>query len=113
MIGWVFFRSESLNYAINYLGSMFGFLDGSNPKYSVFFYLDPKILLTLLIAIILTTPIAIWTSKLIQAKIYRPQFTYLKPIVYASYYLLLTSLFAISTASLAAGTYNPFIYYRF
>jgi alginate O-acetyltransferase complex protein AlgI len=113
MIGWVFFRSESLSHAIHYLASMFGIIHVDNVKYSVLFYCDQKALSTLILGSILATPIARWVFMQVQKIIFYSKFTYLQPILYASYYFLLVSLFMISAASLAAGTYNPFIYYRF
>ncbi len=113
MIGWVFFRSESLDHAMHYLASMFGIIHGDSAKYSVLFYIDTKILLTIIIASILSTPIANLIFRSVQKRILCSQFNYIQPIFYGGYYFLLVSLFIISTASLAAGTYNPFIYYRF
>jgi len=113
MIGWVFFRSESLSHASQYLASMFGISQGDNLKHSYLFYLNPKICLTLIIASLLSTPIAYWTFHKLRQKMSHSQSIYLKPILYTGYYSLLVSLFIICTASLASGTYNPFIYYRF
>jgi alginate O-acetyltransferase complex protein AlgI len=62
---------------------------------------------------ILATPIASWVAVQLQKRIISPQFSHLQPVLYGGYYSLLVSLFLISAASLAAGTYNPFIYYRF
>jgi alginate O-acetyltransferase complex protein AlgI len=113
MIGWVFFRSESLDRAMHYLASMFGIIHGNSAKYSVLFYIDTKILLTIIIASILSTPIANLIFRSFQKRIFSEQFNHMQPVYYTGYYFLLTSLFVISVSSLAAGTYNPFIYYRF
>lgn len=113
MIGWVFFRSESLSHAIHYLASMFGISQGDSVKHSYLFYFNPKIYLTLITASLLATPIAYWTFHKLRQKMSHSQSIYLKPILYTGYYSLLVSLFIICTASLASGTYNPFIYYRF
>ena len=113
MIGWVFFRSESVSHAIQYLGSMIGVTNADGVEYFTLLYFDLKTLFNLIIGCILATPIAIGFAKQLQTKIISPQFSQLQPLLYGGYYSLLLSLFLLSTASLAAGTYNPFIYYRF
>jgi alginate O-acetyltransferase complex protein AlgI len=113
MIGWVFFRSESLSHAIAYLGSMIGITDADGVKYFTLLYFDLKTLINLIMGCILATPIAGWVAIQLQKRIISPKFSHLQPILYGGYYSLLVSLFLISAASLAAGTYNPFIYYRF
>jgi alginate O-acetyltransferase complex protein AlgI len=113
MIGWVFFRSESLSHAIAYLGSMINVTDADGIKYFTLLYFDLKTVIILIMGCILATPIASWVATRLQKRIISPKFSHLQPILYGSYYSLLVSLFLISAASLAAGTYNPFIYYRF
>ena len=66
MIGWVFFRSESLNHAIHYLSNMFGIVQSDRVTYSALFYIDTKISLTLIIASILITPISNWMATLLK-----------------------------------------------
>jgi alginate O-acetyltransferase complex protein AlgI len=113
MVGWVFFRSESLSQAIQYLGSMIGITDADGVKYFTLLYFDLKTLFNLIMGCILATPIAGWVALRLQKSVISPQFNHLQPVLYGGYYSLLVSLFMISAASLAAGTYNPFIYYRF
>lgn len=113
MIGWVFFRSESLSHAIAYLGSMIGVTDADGVKYFTLLYFDLKTLINLIMGCMLATPIAGWVAIQLQKRIISPKFSHLQPILHGGYYSLLVSLFLISAASLAAGTYNPFIYYRF
>ena len=113
MIGWVFFRSESVSQAIQYLGSMMGVTNADGVEYFTLLYFDLKTLFNLIIGCILATPIANWVAKQLQTKIISPQLRRLQPVLYGGYYSLLLSLFLLSSASLAAGTYNPFIYYRF
>lgn len=113
MIGWVFFRSESVSHAIQYLGSMIGATNANGVEYFTLLYFDLKTLFNLIVGCILATPIANWVAKQLQTKIISPQLRRLQPVLYGGYYSLLLSLFLLSSASLAAGTYNPFIYYRF
>jgi alginate O-acetyltransferase complex protein AlgI len=113
MIGWVFFRSESLSHENAYLGSMIGVTDADGGKYFTLLYFDLKTLINLIMGCILATPVAGWVAIQLQKRIITPKFSRLQPILYGGYYSLLVSLFLISAASLAAGTYNPFICYRF
>jgi len=113
MTGWVFFRSESLSHAIQYLASMIGLTHADGIKYYVLFYCDLKTILTLIIGVILSTPLAQWVGKQLENRISYSRFTYVRPVFYAGHYSLLVGLFLLSAANLAAGTYNPFIYFRF
>jgi len=113
MIGWVFFRSESLTHAIQYLASMIGFTQADGVKYYALFYCDLRILLTLIMAVTLSTPVAGWLGTQLNNRISYSRLSRIQPIFYAGHYALLVSLFIISAGNLAAGTYNSFIYYRF
>src|SRR5690606_27817655 len=55
VVGWVFFRPETMAEAITYLKSMLGFTIGSN--YSAFIYLNYYSILMLLLAVIFAMPI--------------------------------------------------------
>jgi alginate O-acetyltransferase complex protein AlgI len=92
---------------------MIGVTNADGVKYFTLLYFDLKTLINLIIGCVLATPIAIGVAKQLQERIISPQFSQLQPLLYGGYYSLLLSLFLLSTASLAAGTYNPFIYYRF
>ena len=113
MIGWVFFRSDSLGHATQYLANMFGFSHADGIKYYAIYYCDPRTILTLVLGVILSTPIASWAGTQLKIRISNSSLLPLQSVVYLGHYFLLVSLFIMSAANLAAGTYNPFIYYRF
>lgn len=102
MIGWVFFRSDTINYAIGYIANMF------NPKINSFILLvdmDNKVIITLLIAVILA--LATWKKENViinRIKLYN--IVSLK----CSFYLL---IFLYSCAILSTQSFNPFIYFKF
>lgn len=113
IIGWVFFRAETLTQAVQYLASMVGLTHADGIKYYALFYCDLKTVLTLLVGCVFATPVADWACRYIRdAQIYSKR-AYLQIITDAGYYCVLVILFYLSAAYLAAGTYNPFIYYRF
>ena len=104
IIGWVFFRAEGLSEALTYLGVMFGIVQPENVGFTVWYYLDAKILIALFIAAIVSVPI----SKT------KPFIVLQKYIVwkYASAVISLI-LFFVSAVFVVASSYNPFIYFRF
>lgn len=115
MIGWVFFRSSDLIYALNYIKVMFGFYhEGFSPYYlSMFWSIDLK--LAIIAGIVGSMPVAGFFRRL------RPSLTAINgpAVLVADRSLALVNLmflfaiFFLSAISLAGGTQNPFIYFRF
>ena len=103
VIGWVLFRADNLHYALQYIANMFGLIRIDNTKitHHILYYFDTTEIIIFAVAILCSTPIF---KNMVNIKN-----KYLKAFV--NLWLLL--LFIISSASIAAGTYNPFIYFRF
>jgi alginate O-acetyltransferase complex protein AlgI len=107
MVGWVFFRVERLPDALLWLRAMAGF--GGDPlKLEVpLFYLDAPGVIALCVGIIVAMPVfpalAAWCGK--------PGKCSLPVGILRCAAILL--LFLLCAMQLAAGTYNPFIYFRF
>ena len=113
MVGWVFFRAESIGGALAMLAAMIG-LGGSVPAvYAPGWYLNNQVLLALAAGIAGSTPIvprlAEWWSQSLPGR-EEPALAALPSVLGAA---ALIALFAGSLASSAAQTYNPFIYFRF
>ena len=111
MGGWVLFRCETLTQAVGYYSALFGRATGDASRHPLAEYLDPFVALTLVIGIVFSTPIARWLGQA------RDRFA-MRPSGGASIALglditWLAVAFVLATAFLAAGTYNPFIYFRF
>ena len=102
IFGWVLFRSENMDEASNYLEGMLGLGSGIS-NYTIWYYLGQKELLVLGIAIVCATPIF---KNLLS---FKPASTCYQVCI--SFWIML--LFVLSAASIAASTYNPFIYFRF
>lgn len=103
LTGWVIFRSENIQYALNYLMNMFGLLNLHTKEftYELIYYIDTVEIITFVIAIICTTPIF---KNMIHSQN--------KTInIIVDIWLLI--LFYLSTITIASNTYNPFIYFRF
>jgi alginate O-acetyltransferase complex protein AlgI len=119
MIGWVFFRSPNMGYALSYLKAMAGFGTGGDVYYPAL-YLNNEVLVFLVFALIGTFPVFPrlnrWYRKKSDAlllstkKTHRLMFNGGYAILYNAYLLL---ILLASSMAMASGTYNPFIYFRF
>jgi alginate O-acetyltransferase complex protein AlgI len=105
MIGWVFFRAETLTGAVAFLKSMAGLTAAAPAPFTVWWYLTPELWLALAAGAIGSIP---WVP-LVGARL-ETRRTAMLPL--ASTAAVMALLFA-SILQLAARTYNPFIYFRF
>ena len=107
LISWVFFRSDTLEYATGYLGIMFGINKPQNVGFSTMYYLDAFSIFIIIIAIIASTGIL---PNVINNKMSKkPDFLAFN-IAKMVYY---TILILVCAAFVMTSTYNPFIYFRF
>jgi alginate O-acetyltransferase complex protein AlgI len=104
MVGWVFFRSDTLSFALEYIGRMVGISPGAN--YSSLVLINHYTLLILVLAIIFTAPV----RSLITRGIASTTAGSIALIGRCAFYLILL-VWAID--ELAIASYNPFIYFRF
>lgn len=107
--GWVLFRCESLSHA----GAFFAALSGrgalTEAKYPLLMYLDPLVATTLVAALIGSMPV----GRTLAAGIARSPLPALQSTSFVAELLWLAAVLLASCAYLTAGTYNPFIYFRF
>jgi alginate O-acetyltransferase complex protein AlgI len=105
VVGWVFFRSPGLRYALSYLGIMFGVLQPENAGITVWYYLSPKVIFMLFLAALASTPVLKLAGNFfkIQDNVSMKKIT---PV------LLLVLFFACIVIA-TSTSYNPFIYFRF
>lgn len=118
MIGWVLFRADSLSYTISFIKAMFGLGTGYGIEYNTSLYWNYGLLVAIIFGIIFSTDIIykigqifnIYTSNINNKIIKSPINVYL-----SSYLSIIIHIFIliISSFSLASGTHNPFIYFRF
>lgn len=113
VVSWVFFRSENVGYAIEFLKRLF--LDFRTPKIEFrpfSFFIDNEVLLAILIGTVISTPLLqrlvgrIDVIKLFQFQVFRFTFLIIK-FFYFMYLLIITMIYIVSQ------TYNPFIYFKF
>jgi alginate O-acetyltransferase complex protein AlgI len=120
IIGWVFFRSESLGYAFSYLKAMLGFGIGDGIRFYPGLFFNPEVLFFLVLGFMGAFPVfpklkqyyqnleSKWEKQ--ETKIRQRLLNTGYIIVYNFY---LTGVLLISIMVMAGGTYNPFIYSRF
>ncbi len=115
MIGWVLFRSETFEGAVQYLLVMFGHSIGQSGRYSLAELIDMQIVVVMALAVLLSFPLYPVLQRLQNYLVSTP--TRLKFWFVTGSYLLqiffLGTLTYFSVISLAAQVYNPFIYLRF
>jgi len=110
MIGWVFFRADTLPTAMAFLRTMFGLQSPAEPTpFTLGWYLTPELWLALLLGVVGSAPLipalSYWRKK---------HLTSWRAFGFdAAATASLMFVLAVSVMQLAANTYNPFIYFRF
>jgi alginate O-acetyltransferase complex protein AlgI len=115
MVGWVFFRADTLHQALGMLGAMAGQGQPGEDAAVLGQFLTPEVDLALLVGVVAATPLmgnAVqsgieWLSGACGGGVLG------RRIADGVYLALIVASFLLAVTSLAAGTYNPFIYYRF
>ena len=111
MGGWVLFRCDTLAHAIGYFQALAGFAAGNPSRHPVAQFLDPQVMCTLLVAVVFATPLArqvgAWRDRVAATP------GWAATGVLGADVAWLSCVGIVASAFLAAGTYNPFIYFRF
>jgi alginate O-acetyltransferase complex protein AlgI len=111
VIGWVIFRSSSIDYAWGYIKSMFGFgSDGfgsDNSVYSVFVYISALLIVTVIAGVIGSLPVVSWLSRI------RNKYSQWNIVYSVCVITVLLSIFALSIMEISGGFYKPFLYGQF
>ncbi|MGH8558122.1 MAG: MBOAT family O-acyltransferase [Methylococcales bacterium] len=127
MVGWVFFRADTLADALHYLSAMLGMSKGEFPG-TLDILLNARTYFTLASGIVLSTPLFTFLSG--DWRVRRFPAHAAEPTLPNSFGLTLEGAFSVTTVAfvrsfvtllalllsmivLAASTYNPFIYFRF
>ncbi|WP_387964118.1 MBOAT family O-acyltransferase [Geojedonia litorea] len=103
-ISWVFFRSENITDALNYIQSMFSFNLTTNLDFMKFL-ISKEIMFVLILATVFSTPVY---------KRFDSLMSFLNPKTFAGFKMFaLMTLLVICFFYVATDAYNPFIYFRF
>jgi alginate O-acetyltransferase complex protein AlgI len=113
-VGWVLFRATSFHLASAYLARM-AFIGGAGGIYTARLYLNPLLVTSLIAGLLFSMPVvpaarARWNQLARSPGIFGVTSVW---IAQCAELAGLCALFASSAAMSAAGTYNPFIYFRF
>lgn len=107
-IGWVFFRSESLDHAIICLKAMFGLTSGDPRWVPVPSVLSVEVIICFFFAFIFSMPTRFERALLFDSK--GEELTLFRQIQVLA---ITFGLFLVTLSYLSNSTFNPFIYYRF
>ena len=108
IVGWVFFRADDFGSAIGLLRRMFLIdRDMTDVVYYAASFVDIKNVIVALLAITFCFPVFLPARKKLSLVV-----TKYKGVIIPYYIFLFVLLFCVITM-LSAGTYNPFIYFRF
>jgi alginate O-acetyltransferase complex protein AlgI len=110
IVGWVFFRANTLNGALTFLGRMVGVGDHKLSQTVTAMHLTPDVKLALLAGIVASTP---WLKNLGSRFDSMPLKAPVRLGLEITVNTALLVMFVAALTQLAAGTYNPFIYFRF
>ena len=103
VIGWVMFRAENMSYSTDYIKNMFGLVKEHTAVNDLSYYLDNVEMLALMAGVLCAMPVF---NKILYVK-------YEHKVLRTLINVWLFILFVVSSATIAASTYNPFIYFRF
>ncbi len=112
-LAWVVFRADDLPQALSYWQALF--VPGGDPQslHPLSLFLDPKTVGVLVVAILGSVP---W-MPVIRASLGREHHdrgeSSLSPALAAARFVAVQALLVACAMALAAGTHNPFIYFRF
>lgn len=116
MCGWVLFRSDTFSQAMTFFNAMLGLDHAATAAQPLARYVNRQVLWSIGIGIVFSAPLWPWIrdryGKMAAAApepLQAP--THIAGLLLET--LLAATLLLISSALLASGTYNPFIYYRF
>jgi alginate O-acetyltransferase complex protein AlgI len=115
VMGWVVFRSSSLEAGFHFLKTMAGLGEGTGLDYRLAMFLDTRVILAISIGILASTPVLprfkVW---MIALPAQRPEGgETLRRCAAVGSLVAMIALFLASSMFIAAGTYNPFLYFKF
>ena len=108
MIGWVFFRADTLGAALGFLRAMAGLNRPESTIFSIWWFLTPELLLAIAAGAIGSLPLVSVVARRRDALRQAPALG-----VDLAAAAALAAILLASVSQTAAGSYNPFIYFRF
>jgi alginate O-acetyltransferase complex protein AlgI len=115
-VGWTLFRAETLPHALALLRAMAGFGTGTSLIYHPDLYYNTQLVLALFAGVIASAPVLPLVARIrtrLLSPASGPTASLLRTGLALTELASLCLIFVASTMLLAAGTHNPFIYFRF
>jgi alginate O-acetyltransferase complex protein AlgI len=112
IIGWVFFRTDTLPLAATYLHAMFDISNFRTTYYQVAQVLSYEAVYVFVIGVIIAIPVYPFIRKLL-INVVQQDLTKIAVFIYMPRVTILSSLLLLSFLKVASSSYNPFIYFRF
>lgn len=103
-LGWVMFRADNIRYGMRYIRTMLGLRINKDVGYNIWYYLDTKTSIMIVLGIILSTGVMQFLNDESQ---------HTNAIRTFGINLLSLAILVLSLFLICASTYNPFIYFRF
>jgi alginate O-acetyltransferase complex protein AlgI len=119
MLAWVLFRADTLDYAWAFIQGLFGAASGAGTVFHVGLYWNRETAIIFAVGVIAATPVLPWLKRrwflapppqLGRALLQSPVLNTVFSVIVISLLLLIV---LGAGMHLAAGTHNPFIYFRF
>lgn len=111
VVVWVFFRADSLDYAVTFVGRMFSFQGGGLSPFMAY-YRQPLYWVVGIIALLGATPLFDWLNRQWKTAVCNGN-RCMSHLRYWSVMIGMVAVLFISCCFLVTGGYNPFIYFRF
>ncbi len=108
LIGWVPFRADTFTSTVDFFGAMLGFAQPALHALPVSAYLDPEIMIAIMLGIVGSTPILHTIATRL-----RTLPDSMTRFAEAFEVMSVMGTFVYCTMLIAAGSYSPFIYFRF
>ena len=115
MVGWVFFRADGIGHGLRFLSSMIG-LAPQDATSDIALYFTPDLVLAICIGVTGCLPVVPEINRRINGALEALSgraAVVVEGIFAAARFSIVGAIFITAAALSAAGTYNPFIYFRF
>jgi alginate O-acetyltransferase complex protein AlgI len=109
--GWVLFRADSLPHALNYYAAMAGLAKPVGARFGFEWFFTPEVRLALVAAVVGSTPIVPWLSQKIAS--FDRTGSPLRLALTTADVAMPIGLLLLAAMTMAAGSYSPFLYFRF
>ncbi len=119
MLAWVLFRADTLDYAWAFIEAMFGGASGAGTAFHVGLYWDRETAIVFAAGLVAATPVLPWLKRrwFLAPPPRLGRLLDRSPALNVAYSLAVISMLCLIVVGagmhLAAGTHNPFIYFRF